>query len=71
MKDRTAQLPDGRVVMLASIFGSGHDVRAVLARLLASENKCSDQRLSEMLRAEGFPWPGARWPNTASRWWRC
>jgi RNA polymerase sigma-54 factor len=54
VKDRTAQLPDGRVVMLASLFGSGHDVRAVLARLLTSENKCSDQRLSDMLQAEGF-----------------
>ncbi len=55
VKDRTAELPDGRVVALATMFGSGHDVRAALARLLATERKCSDQRLSEMLQAQGLP----------------
>jgi RNA polymerase sigma-54 factor len=55
VRDRTAELPDGRVVPLATMFGSGHEVRAALARLLATEEKCSDQRLSEMLRAQGIP----------------
>ncbi len=54
VKDRTAELPDGRVVPLATMFGSGHDVRPAVARLLATGQKCSDQRRSEMLRAQGI-----------------
>jgi RNA polymerase sigma-54 factor len=54
VKDRTVQLPDGRTVPLATLFGGGHHLETVLARLMATERKCSDQQLSDMLRAEGI-----------------
>ncbi len=54
VKDRWVQLPTGVVIPFARLFGTGHDIRSVLAGLLDSSSPCSDRRLAELLAALGF-----------------
>jgi RNA polymerase sigma-54 factor len=53
-RHRTVRLPDGKVVPLAALFGSGHDVRTCLAGLMASGERRSDQQFADLLRSRGI-----------------
>jgi RNA polymerase sigma-54 factor len=54
VKDSSVQLPCGRVVPFAQLFGSGLEARRALAELLAAEGRHSDRELAELLAARGF-----------------
>jgi RNA polymerase sigma-54 factor len=51
---RVAKLPGGRVVALSRLFGSGHDIRARVAELLAENSALSDREVAALLAAEGM-----------------
>ena len=54
--DKYVLLPDGTTTPLATFFGASGGADEALRRLLASEpGRLSDQRLADLLRAEGFP----------------
>ena len=54
VKDKVLQLPDGRVVPLAAMFGASTSVMEALRELLAgAERPSSDDQLAEELARRG------------------
>jgi RNA polymerase sigma-54 factor len=54
VKDRVVRLPDGTLTAFAALFGPGNDIRMALHALMATEPRCSDQRLADLLAAQGI-----------------
>lgn len=54
VQHRRARLPDGSVVALHSLFGTAHDVRAVIAELSQGVPRLSDRAIAELLAGRGY-----------------
>ncbi len=54
VRHRRARLPDGSVVALPGLFGTSHDVRAVIAELTGRVPRPSDQAIAALLADRGY-----------------